>query len=197
MKRLLLILTLLPLLSLCCYAQQRDKIYHPPFIKNQVTLGTNVLGYADFLTINAEAGISIHRKWTITLQGKFNPFTYNKGKDNQLQNRQAALACGVRFWPWHVNSGWFFGSSLQYMRYNSGGVVNADTYEGNLYGLNLNAGYSLMLAKRWNLDFGIGVMGGWTNYIKYACPKCGRITGEDKKIIVTPNNLLVQIVHIF
>lgn len=169
----------------------------PLFIKNQISLGTNILGYANFLTINAELGISIHRHWTIDITGKLNPWTFNKNTPDQLQNRHADLAIGVRWWPWHVNSGWFVGSSLQYSRYNSGGIIDKETFEGNAYGLNFHFGYALMLSKGWNIEFGAGILGGYTNYTKYSCPRCGRITGSDKKIFVAPNNLLVQIIKIF
>lgn len=169
----------------------------PLFIKNQLSLGTNVLGYANFLTINAELGISIHRHWTVNITGKLNPWTFNKNSPDQLQNRHADLAVGGRWWPWHVNSGWFVGSSLQYSRYNAGGIIDKETLEGNAYGLNLNFGYALMLSKGWNIEFGAGILGGYTNYTKYSCPRCGRITGSDKKIFVAPNNLLVQIIKIF
>lgn len=188
------------LLSQNLFAQElpeRPRMGRGPFIKNQITLGTNALGYAAFLTLNAEMSISVHKNWTVHIQGKLNPFTFNKNQPSQLQSRQATLAVGGRWWPWHVNSGWFVGSSLQYTRYNQGGIIDPETFEGNAAGLNANFGYALMLSKRWNIEFGAGVLAGWTNYTKFACPRCGKITGEDKKIFVAPNNLLIQIQHIF
>ena len=50
-----------------------------------------------------------------------------------------------------------------------------------------------MLAKRWNLDFAMGIQGGYTSFTKYACPKCGKVLEEGKKLFVAPSNLLVQL----
>ena len=50
-----------------------------------------------------------------------------------------------------------------------------------------------MLSDRWNLDFGMGVQGGYTSFTKYACPKCGKVIGDERKIFVAPSNLLVQL----
>ncbi len=161
------------------------------------TLGTNILGYLNFATINAELSYTFAKKWSLHLQTKVNPFTFNNNKENQMQNRQASVSFGARLWPWHTNSGWFVGSSLEGGYYNIGGIVDAETKQGYKYGLNMYFGYTIMLAKHLNLELGAGFITAYTNYTTYSCPKCGREVSKDKKIIVSANNILAQLVYIF
>ncbi|MEG0519104.1 MAG: DUF3575 domain-containing protein [Bacteroidales bacterium] len=168
------------------------------------SLSTNVLGYLNFGTINGEFGLSVTPKWSIYLQGKYNPFTFtskDKVQENgylsQKQNRQLAAAIGAKYWFWHTNAGWFVSSQLNYIQYNTGGIFKSDTYEGDAYGVTLGAGYALMLTKHLNLDLGLGIMAGYTSYTKYLCPKCGKIVGRDKRVYVAPGNLLLQLSYLF
>ncbi len=181
------------------YSQERvyrEKIHRGPLIPNQVTLGTNVLGWANFATINAEASFAVTKNWSLQLKGDLNPFTYNNGKDNQMQFRQAALAFGFRWWPWHANSGWYFGSSAQYGIYNFGGIIKKETYEGQAIGLNIFGGYALMLSQRFNLELGLGLQPGYTKYKKFACPQCGILLEKSKKVYLIPQ-ANAQLVYIF
>ncbi|MEF9986872.1 MAG: DUF3575 domain-containing protein [Bacteroidales bacterium] len=167
------------------------------------SISTNFLEYFNLGTINGEFGLSITPKWSVYLQGRYNPFTFKRngvmsnGYKNQMQNRQLSAAIGAKYWLWYTNSGWFISSQLSYTKYNRGGIIKDDTYQGDAYGITMGAGYSLMLGKHLNIDFGIGIMGGYTSYIKYLCPRCGTIVKEDKKIYVAPNNLLVQLSYLF
>lgn len=169
-----------------------------------MSASTNLLGYLNFGTINGEFGVSISEKWSLYLQARFNPFTFQSRKNllpngypRQMQNRQVAGFVGARYWFWHSHSGWFLSSQMGYVRYNSGGIFSNDTYQGQSVGITFGAGYSLMLSNRLNLDFGVGVMGGFTSYIKYLCPRCGEIAGENKRLFIAPDNLLVQLSYLF
>jgi hypothetical protein len=163
----------------------------------RISVATNLLGYANFGTINGEIGLGVSKHFSLYLQGKYNPFTYKENSADQFQNRQAALALGCRYWLWHTWSGWFLMGQAGYTNYNRGGLLKDETFEGNAYGITLGAGYALMLHKRLNIDFGAGIMGGFTNYKKYSCPKCGKLEERGKRIFVAPNNLLVQLSYMF
>ena len=158
---------------------------------------TNLLGYANFGTINGEIGLALSQHFSIYMQGKYNPFDYNKGTAEQLQNKQASLSVGGKYWLWHVWSGWFLMGQAGYTNYNRGGIVSNETFEGDAYGITLGAGYALMLTKKINMDFGAGLMGGFTDYRKYSCPKCGKLEDKGKKVFVAPNNILVQLSYMF
>lgn len=154
-------------------------------------VATNLLDYLNLGTINAEFGLSPWPEWSFYLKGRYNPFTYNF--DGQIQNRVAGGAIGARYWFWYSNSGWFLNAHTGYSKYNTGGIADSYAYEGDAVSVAMGGGYALMLSKRLNLDFALGIQGGHTSYTKYACPKCGKIIGRSKKIFVAPANMLVQL----
>lgn len=157
-------------------------------------ISSNLLNYLNLGTINAEFGLSPAPKWTIYLRARYNPFTFNFGK--QIQNRVAGAGAGARYWFWYSNSGWFIDSGITLSRYNTGGIIDRYAYEGDAAGAGIGAGYALMLGKRWNLNLGLGVQGGYTSYIKYGCPKCGKVEGRFEKFYVAPYNVMVQLLRL-
>lgn len=154
-------------------------------------VSTNLLDCLNLGTINGEFGLNPLPKWSFYARGRYNPFTYNV--NGQKQNRVAGLALGAKYWFWYTNSGWFLNGHLGGSLYNTAGIFDGYAYEGAAGSLTFGGGYSLMLNERWNLDFGLGVQGGYTSYTKYSCPKCGKVLGKEKKIFVAPSNLLVQL----
>ena len=183
--KLVIIILLLPLFTT---AQQ-----HTP----QVTVGTNLLGYANFITLNAEVSISITDRWNILIAGKYNPFTFNNGTSQQIQNRVLSGNIGIRYWSWHINSGWFFGAKGIYGIYNQGGIISPQTEEGNSIALGVNAGYSLMISKHFNIEFAAGFAFGTRRYRHYEKPSLGRITEQGTKFYIAPDNLSIQLVYLF
>ena len=159
-----------------------------------VHIATNLLDYLNFGTINAEIGLSPVPKWSFYIKGRYNPFTFN-ANDN-LQNRTAAVAAGAKYWFWYANSGWFLNGHAGYGIYNTGGILSEHAYEGNAAFITVGCGYALMLGKKWNLDFGMGVQTGVTSYTKYSCPRCGRIMDRGKKMYLFPSNVMVQLSRI-
>jgi hypothetical protein len=109
-----------------------------------------------------------------------------------MQNRVAAAAAGAKYWFWYANSGWFLNGHAGYGIYNTGGILSEHAYEGNAAFITVGCGYALMLGKKWNLDFGFGIQGGYTSYTQYACPKCGKVTGRKEQLYVVPGSLMVQ-----
>lgn len=167
------------------------------FREQTLGIATNIIGYANFLTLNAEATYKIKDQLSIHAGVKYNPFTFNKDEENQMQNRSSILQIGMRYWTWHTNSGWFAGGGAEFGYFNYGGIISKETHEGWRAGVNITAGYSLMLSRHFNFEFGAGLFTGYRNSKRYACPRCGATLGNDKKIYVAPNNLLAQMVYLF
>ncbi len=164
----------------------------------QFTLSTNVLDYADLGTLNISGAYGLHRNWSLDLAARINPFTYHEGdRERQLQNRQQAYAVGVRWWPWHLWSGWWMAGRLQYQEYNVGGILSSGAEEGDRVGAGLSAGYSLMVHPRLNLDFGLGFWSGWSRFVAYSCPTCGTVEKSGQRIFLLPDNVQVSLVYIF
>ena len=163
-----------------------------------IALSTNVAGYADFGTLNAEASMSVARQWRITAGVKYNHFMFKAGEDgHDLSNKKRLFAAGARFWPWHVYSGWWFAAKMQYQEYNRGGIVSQETVEGDRVGIGATFGYTYMLAKHLNLELGIGGWAGADFYTVYECPVCGLTVGGGRKAFILPNDIIVAISYIF
>lgn len=162
----------------------------------KISIGSNMLGYLSLITPNIEVGVSLARHWSLQMGGKYNPFYWDvAGRSFQLNQMTASV--GATYWPWFVFSGWHYGASLQYSQYNRGGIISSQTEEGNAYGLSLYGGYSLLLNKWMNLEFGLGVWGGITEYKTYDAPRCGKLIGEGQKFFIMPDDINISIVFIF
>lgn len=156
-------------------------------------VATNLLDYVNIGTINGEFGLSPWPKYSLYVRVRYNPFTLRL--DKQLQNRVAGAALGAKYWLWYSNAGWYINSHLGFSFYNTGGIWNSRAYEGKALSLTAGGGYSLMMGEKWNLDFALGLQGGYTSFTKYACPRCGRVENKGKKLFVAPSNVLVQLVR--
>lgn len=150
------------------------------------TVGTNVVDILTLGTVNIEGGASVARKVTVLVGGELNPLSFSSD-GSAFRSRQMSLWGGARYWPWHAYSGWWAGGTLRWTVYNNGGFSDPSTEEGFAYGAGIYAGYSVMLTDRWNIDIGAGGWGGWKTYTVYACPTCGRITGEGGKTFLLPD----------
>lgn len=159
------------------------------------SISTNTLELLNLGTINSELGLSVAQNWSLYLSGRFNPFTF-KYRGNNIQNRQLNLSIGGRYWPWHTNAGWFLSGEGGYTVYNWGGILSPATYEGEIIGATIGAGYSLLVNRHFNIEFGLGGLVGRNSYIKYACPRCGRVLEQKKKLVILPDNVMVQLSYI-
>jgi len=152
------------------------------------SVGTNAVDWLTLATVNAEASAAVSQHVSFHVGTELNPWTWRAGdQDRQLQVRQNSYWGGVRWWPWHVYSGWWTGADLRYSVYNGGGVIKRETEEGDAYGMGAYAGYSVMISRQWNLDLGLGLWGGWKEYTRYACPVCGVRTDSGGKVFAVPD----------
>ncbi|MBO5499507.1 MAG: DUF3575 domain-containing protein, partial [Bacteroidales bacterium] len=102
------------------------------------SVSTNLVDYASLGTLNIEASAGIARRMTAVASVRVNPWTFHKGDyDRQMQNRHQTYAAGIRYWPWHIYSGWWISGMVQYQEYNRGGIISQRTEEGDAYGLSL------------------------------------------------------------
>lgn len=161
------------------------------------SIGTNIVDYLNLGTLNVESSVAVARHYSFNAGVRFNPWTFHYGsEDRQFENRKRCCYAGVRYWPWHIYSGWWTGLQLQYQEYNRGGLSGRHTEEGDAYGLGLSLGYTLMVHKSFNIEFGVGGWAGVTAYTAYSCPYCGEILDQGNKFFVWPNNVMVSLVYI-
>lgn len=158
------------------------------------SISTNVAGYANLLTLNAEASVPVARHWTLNAGAKYNPFSFGKA---QFRNKQQAYYAGMRYWPWHTYSGWWINGKLQYQEFNAGGLRKAKTREGDRAGLGLGAGFAYMVGKHFNVEFGASLWGGMEWFTSYSCPVCGDLEESGRKFFVLPCDIVIAISYIF
>lgn len=164
----------------------------------EFAISSNILQYANMLTLNAEASVSVSRHISFDAGVLYNPFRFKAGHDrHDFNNRQRAFYGGVRYWPWHVYSGWWFSGHAKYQEYNNGGLRRLETREGDRYGAGVSFGYTYMLASFLNLEMGAGVWGGIDNYRIYSCPVCGETIGSGRKAFILPDSLTLALSFIF
>ena len=163
----------------------------------RLSVATNLLDYADYGTLNVEGDLAVGRRWTLTAGAKYNPFLYKADTPEPLSARQRLYAAGVRFWPWHVFSGWWLGGKVQFQEYNRGGIRSAETGEGDRYGAGLSAGFSYMLHPSLNVSVGAGVWAGYERYTLYSCAVCGMTEGGGEKTFILPNDLALTLSYVF
>ena len=162
------------------------------------SLSTNILDYAQLGTFNAETSIALSRRLSMSAGIRYNPFTFNKGNpDKQFQYRQQAYSVGLRLWPWHTWSGWWFAVKARYQEYNFGGIWNNETEEGDRVGIGLCSGHTFMLTRHLNVELGLGFWGGMSFYTRYSCPECGVTLESGKKYFLLPDDFNLSLVYVF
>ncbi len=162
------------------------------------SVSTNILDYFALGTINAEGAYSVSRRVSLTASARLNPFTFRESEpEKQFQMRQQSYSLGVRVWPWHIWSGWWFAGKGRYQEYNFGGIVSPETSEGDRAGLGLYAGYTYMLSPHFNIEFGAGIWGGADIYRTYSCPSCGVTVDEGVKAFFLPDDIMLSLVYVF
>lgn len=162
----------------------------------ELSVSTNVADYINFGTLNMEASYGFARHWSAGADVKYNPFTFTSDS-GQKQNRQRSFSAGIRYWPWHIYSGWWIAGNLRCQEYNVGGVKSEETSEGDRLGGGVQGGYSYMISQHLNLNVGAGVWAGKDTYMVYACPRCGRVVDSGSKFFFLPSDIILSLAYIF
>ena len=175
----------------------------------ELSLSTNFADYAQSGTLNLEAGYGLARHWSVSAGVKYNPYSFGSGGDTHFR-RQRLYCAGARWWPWHIYSGWWLSARLQYQEFATtdekgntlrqlpfSGRSGGPSTEGDRYGAGLLAGYSQMIGRHFNLDFGAGFWGGWSSYVTYTCPTCGRISSSASGSFFLPADVIFALNYIF
>ena len=161
-------------------------------------LATNILSWFALGTINLEAQYEVDRHWTIEGKVKYNPWTFNKNVEGQFQMSQRGFAMGGRWWPWYAFAGWWIGADAQFKNYRVGGMPWHKTpEEASAVGASLGFGYSVLVTKWFNLDFGISGWGGYKNYTQYEDSRFLTPVKTGNKWFIAPNDITVSAVFIF
>ena len=168
------------------------------------SLGTNLVDYVNFGTLNLEGQVALSRHVTLDLQTRQNPFIYNKdNRDDRIFSCRQEYFAGVKIWPWASFSGWWFKTGAQWQEYSREGLEMifpfADGYsrEGCAAGLVVGAGWSHMISKCINFDLGIEGWGGYERYNGMKITDGPLHFREGERLFLLPNNVTIGFSFIF
>ena len=164
-----------------------------------VSLSTDIVDWANFGTINLEAGAGLGRHLSVTAGAKYNPWSFKTQKLGlQLYNKQTTAYAGLRYWPWYVFSGWWIGAQTQYTQYAETGIWRHALDTGSAVGGGLSLGYTLMLHEKLNLEFGAGAWAGRRyKHTLYCCPECMYVRESGPSNFIALNDISVALMYVF
>lgn len=167
-----------------------------PAEAQQVSVGTNLIQIVNFGTVNLEAHVGLSQHISLGVGGRYNRWDYHRLEEDHLLNRKRTAWLGVRYWPWNVYSGWYFGAKAQYQEYNRNLLMDYKS-QGDEFGAGLQFGYAWMLNEHWNFELGAGLWGGIDIYANYTKAEMGRFIDSGRKYFILPDDLHVGIYYIF
>ena len=153
-------------------------------------VSTNLPTWAALAGINAQIHFSCSRQWSLEAGFKYNPFGYN---GNQLRLKQATPCFGVRWWPAQVYEGWFAGARLLGSVYNVAGLGARGSFEGELAGAGLVAGYNMPISGNVSLSLGCGIAAAMHRTTFYEGARCGRILERKKGLRAFASDAIVSL----
>lgn len=173
--------------------------------QGEIGIKTNLLYGGYTFTPNLGVEIGLGKRTTLEVTGGYNPWNLNGAKNNNKKLVHWLTQAEFRYFLCEKSNGHFFGAHVLGGQYNISGHKlplllgkGSDDFrfEGMALGLGVSYGYQLVLAKRWNLEFNIGV--GYVNmrYDKYNCPKCGDKVGTETKHYFGPTKAGVSLIYI-
>jgi hypothetical protein len=170
---------------------------------SRFALKTNLLYGAAALTPNIAAEIALSPRTTIELSYSNNPWSWKAKMPSNKKLLHGIVSAEYRYWLCERFNGHFLGVNALYSEYNVSGrdipsmFEKEFRYQGNAYGAGVTYGYSLPVAKRWNVEFtaGLGVIK--MDYDRYSCLTCDTNAVPASKTWFGPTNLGVNLVFLF
>ena len=175
-----------------------------------ISVATNLGKWAELGTMNIEAGFAINQHLSAHLDVAVNPWTFRNADEddrysdivsserNPFQYKRESVGVSLRYWPWHVFSGFGLRGKAQYYAYDIGGIRTRERSVGDMVGLSIGAGYALMIGKDWNLDLGVAGWGGWrTEKVYESIETHSRPVEKPGRWFIFPEEIVIGITHIF
>ena len=161
------------------------------------SIQTNFIDWATLGTFNAEGGISFSRHFSLIAGARFNPWQFERENNSPVCMKQTTAYVGFRYWPWYVNSGFWFGTKAQYQKFNLSGLFGKTIDASGGHGVGLSLGYTMMLDEALNLEFGAGAwVGRFSRWVETPVP-ANATENSGSKLFVLPDAISVSLVYVF
>ncbi len=161
-------------------------------------LSTNALEWANFGTINFDAGMGISRHISLQLEARYNPWNFSGKTELPVYNHQMTVAAGMRWWPWYIFSGWWIGAKARYSDIGRTGIWRPALEKKSAAGAGLSFGYTFMVHKNFNIELGAGFWGGaYFKYNLYDCPKCMELRTSGARPFIDVDMVSVTFMYVF
>lgn len=146
-----------------------------------VAVKTNAL-YWMTTTPNVGFEFALADRWTFQIAGGYNPWTLNK--EENLKIKHFLVSPEVRYWFCESFQGHFIGINGNYTQFNISSVhipqvffpsssMEESRNQGWAAGAGLTYGYATPIARRWNIEFNLGLGFWYTEYDKFESRPCG------------------------
>lgn len=170
-----------------------------------VGIKTNLLYGGYTYTPNLGLEIGLGKRTTLELTGGYNPWNLDGLKNDNKKLVHWLAQAEFRYFLCERFNGHFFGVHALGGQYNIAGhelplLLGKGSkdfrHEGSALGAGISYGYQLVMGKRWNLEFTIGI--GYANlrYDKYNCPKCGEKLGTFTRNYFGPTKAGISLIYI-
>jgi len=179
-------ITLLISMLLCCNLVSSAQ---------SLVVKTNALYWATAAP-NAGVEYSVAPRWTVGLDGGYNPWTFDLEKN--IKAKHFLVSPQVRYWFCESFLGHFVGLNANYTQYNIGGVplFKDARREGWAVGTGLSYGCSWPISRCWNIEVDVGLGVWYSSYNVYEARKCGLFNETVSKVAFGPTSLGLSFVYI-
>lgn len=179
------IILFLPLFLGCCITANAQRF----------VVKTNAL-YWTTATPNVGLECSVAPRWTIELEGGYNPWTFDREKN--IKAKHFLVSPEARYWFCESFFGHFIGLNANYTQFNVGGIplFKDVRREGWAVGAGLTYGCSWPISRCWNIEANLGLGVWYTSHGIYEQRKCGLFNESISKVAFGPTSLGLSFVYI-
>jgi len=154
----------------------------------------NNLLYDAILTPNLTFEVKLAKRWTLQVEGGFNPFPLDDTKDHKWRHFLVDLE--AKYWFCEAFHRDFIGVNVAYSHYNVAKgaypigwlypAVKDNRFQGDAVMAGVSYGWSFPVSKHVAFELEAGVDAGYTWYGKYECPHCGALLAQERKWFAVP-----------
>ena len=167
--------------------------------------------YLATATPNVGVEAAIGERWTVEIEGGYNPWTFDKEKN--VKAKHWLVSPEFRYWFCNSFQGHFIGINGNYAQFNAGALpvsvhkafisldqtpgpdLEKSRAEGWAVGVGLTYGYAFPIARRWNMEFTAGFGYWYTVYNRYESRKCGLFQETVNEHALGPTSLGISFIY--